>query len=236
MSIHVSSEDVASGTRYNGTWNLPTSLFENYTLDSQYMDTSAIPWMWNGCKALRITSYDVLDTQETTVNFDYASIGLSNNTTTISSSFETTINNALNGLPGAFARSVTVTYTSDVTGKYYTFTFNGQVSLNYAYGGSTAKYVFGKRSDETDTVFYVNANFITTTPKFLEIYITQSNTKYNTSRSTYPTMLWSTGDFELTGQNFYFKTAVRTLTIAIFRTNIPIDPVPITNKWDIVFS
>lgn len=236
MAIHVSGEDVATGSRYNGTWNLSSSIIDNYSINSQYMDTTAIPWMWSGCHTLRVISYDVLDTQEVTINFDYASIGSSTNTTTIAGSFQTTFNNALNGLPGAFARTCTVTYTSDTTGNYYTFTFNGQVTLNYAYGGSTVKYVFGKTADETNSIFTVYTNYMTITPKFLEVYIAESNTQYNTSRGTHPTLLFSTGNFELTGQALFFKNSVDILTITIYRTNVPISQVPITNQWDIVFS
>lgn len=238
MSIHISSDDVSTGTLYNGSINLDKTLFGNFSIDLQTVDTGSIPWMWNGCKALRIISYDGLDTENVTVNFDYATIGSSENTTAIADSFETTINTAMNGLLAGFARTVSVTYTSDaITGNnYYTFTFDQEVTMEYSYSGSTVKYVFGKSEDEKDTEFIVYSKYMTIDPKFIECYIDESPSEYNTSRGTFPTLLWSTKDSSLLGQEIEFVDETNTLTISLYRTNVPISPCPLPNKWDLIFS
>lgn len=236
MAIHISSNDVSTGTSYNGTFDIADTLIGTYGVDLQSVDTGNIPWMWNACKSLRIRSYDGLDTMEVTINFDYASIGTSTNTTTIANSLEASINDVMSILPGAYARTVSVVYTAAASGNYYTLTFDGQVTLVYSWSGSTAKYVFDKTNDETDTEFSFFSTFMTTSPKFIECYIDESQTEYNTSRGTYPTLLWATSDVEVTGQEIEFLTRTDILTISLYRTNVQIDPVPLSNSWDLIFS
>lgn len=229
MPYHIDSNESNSNVIYDDIWSFSSSLRGSYTVNAQYFGVGDIPWMWNGCHQLHVIS----GTSAGTISFDYANIGTSTNIANIATSFQNSINDVVNALPDS--RTCIVSYTSDTTGTYFTFTFNDLVTLSFANGISTVKYVFNKTDNITSTAFTINTTYINTDPKFLEMYIAESITQYYNARGTYPTLLLSTKDTEFTGQEIVFREAVSNLNISIYRCNVPI-VCPITNKWDIILS
>lgn len=234
MSVHISSDDVSSGSSYNGTFSFTETLLGLYKLETQYIDSTAIPWMWADCNGLLISATTGMDSDSGTVSFNYASIGSSSDTTAIAASFQSSVNAVTNAFVGAAARTCTVTYNSSLN--VFSFAFNGTVTMLFPSPESTSRYVFNKFSDTTGNTINLSATFIDVSPKFLEMYIDESITEYNTSRNSYPTILLSTFDSEFVNQEIEFINKTNTLTISIYRLNVPLAPVPITNKWDLIFS
>jgi hypothetical protein len=234
MSIHLFSNDYSSGSIYNGVWQVPTTLNKNYKVTYQYITVDSIPWIWNGIHQLVITA----GSSTGTVSFDYSTLAYETDTTIIANTLESNINTIVNAFPLTDARNCIVNYNAATLtdNAFYELTFDDNVVLKFSSTLSTSKYIFNIFTDQTISSINLYDTFIYTNPHFLDVYIDESSTQYITSRNTFPTLLWATNDVQFTGQEINFRGSTQSLTIKIYRQNIPISPVPIQGRWNLVFS
>lgn len=237
MSIHLSSDDVSTGSIYDGSINYQETLTGSFKVNYQYISSTAIPWIWYECRMLRVTVNYGEGENFTNIPLDYESLQFEDDTSIIAASIQTSINAELNLFSEGYYRDCTVVYVPVTNGSsYYTITFDDEVTINFDHDDCTARYVFNKFESWTGTEINIYDTFFTTSPKFLEMYIEESITEYTTSRNTYPTLLLSTGDAPTINQSVEFFNNTNTITFQIYRTNIPLSPCPIKNSWHLVLG
>lgn len=230
--IHISSEDVDSGNSYAGTWYINTTLQGLYNLKSQYMDTSIVPWIYSGCNNWRftwqtITSTDSFSVSDQAIYSDDPTIQLNYISTQLNTILAQVVIDDIYVTANVVYNSVTDEF--DVT-------FSESITVGWENDQCTTKYVFNKTGNETGFSISLSRKYLTTNPKWIECYITESSSQYITSRSNSPALLLSTKDNEFTDQEITIRNPTTSLNIQLHRTNIPNIPVPITSSWNLIFE
>jgi hypothetical protein len=239
MSIYISSSDLESGTTSNGVWNVNRTLNGQYNILSQHFSVQNIPWMWNGTNNLKINFPDDELNHTKIVSLDY-SLCDTINYSSIAALWDTNIQDKLDEIKTETTGAVDVTVNVTYSNGNFSFVFTGVPEIvQFLFGDPTCtcSQVFNK----TTTIGHVNTitianTFMTIDPKYLEVYITESVTQYATSHSTSPTILFSTQDSEFTGQSFTIRRNATQLTIKIYRENVTISTVPLSNDWSLILT
>ena len=241
MTIYINSNDYTSGTSSNGVWDINKTLLGSYTLLSQNVESQDIPWFWTGLDSLVIKTWDP-DIPATTNTFTVvfsSSTGLLDTVSTISTQLNTSLQDKFDDIAlinPKFQRSVS--HSINTSNQTVTFTFDQPVDILWSNVSSTIREAFGKSATNqiNTSSMVISSKYMTIDPKYLEVYITESETQYNTSHSTSPTILFSTKDSEFTGQLFEIRKSQQQLTIKIYRENVESQVVPLSDEWTLVFS
>src|SRR5688572_9858782 len=250
MSFFVHSDDFdTGGSSSDGTWSFGRSLKGNWSVIGQHMDTQSFPWLWDGCNFMVMRIHDPLEPLDYTtfeITFNPL-IGFLSDLDDIGTQMVAEIQNTIDAVaindPYA-ARTVSYTLQSSVE----TMTFNfaeGPVDILWSgdplFPGlvSTINVPLGKDPDAANETgisnVVVSTHNMDVDPKYVEVYIAESNTQFSTSHSTLPTLFFSTRDGEFTGQTFSIPKDTHTLTIQIKRMSDSLI-VPLTGTWYLIFQ
>lgn len=229
----------------NGVWTFPRNVRGNWGVIGQHVESQTIPWMWDGTNKLLLTIHDPLDVEISvtyTVTFN-PSTGTQNDPDTIA-------NLLISDLQ---ASNDAIALTSPFAARLFSFSLNTEAKtitllidddpIDVLWEGlgnfhSTCREAFDKAStsNELNTQNVdINYSQMTTDPKYLECYITESNSEYNTSHGTSPTLLFSTRDGEFTSQSFSVPTSGNSLTIQIKRMK-QTNNVPLSSEWYLILK
>lgn len=252
MSFFVHSDDYDSGgTSSDGVWSFGRSVKGNWSVIGQHMDNQTFPWMWDGTNFMVMRMHDPMEelayvTFE--ITFDPA-IGLLSDTTEIANQLmaemQATIDTVASDPETTYAAR---TITNSVDNDAHTITFHFEsddVDILWQGGGmdpvyaSTVNVPFGRTADTPDEThiqdLVISTHNMDTAPKYVEVYIAESNTQFSTSHSTRPTLFFSTRDGEFLGQTFSIPTDTHSLTLQIKRMSDS-EIVPLTGTWYLIFQ
>jgi hypothetical protein len=224
--IHINSNDVNSGTSYQGQWDLSQSITGRITVVSHYIESGDIPWVYPGCNGLSVLQTALPNALETAV-FDVQT-----------SDAEVDVIAAINATFDAIsylAGTSTVFIPAD---REYEVTLSESVVLEWTKAGSTAKYVFGKRNsaDEVGTVFRLSARDIESRPKYLDVHVQEASSSAVGSRLDPGDLFISTFDQEVRGGYIILNSSTRSLNIEFRRMNVPQFACPMELIWDMIFT
>lgn len=228
MSIHVCSDDVSDGSLYDGSYTMTKTLQGYYKLVYIHLDTDPIPWVWSGCNTLHIVNNADLD-EESIISFPTSS--------------NSTPANVITWFCDGIATSgwVTATGAYDEITRMYRFDFSTTILIQYDYTASSIAFVFDwfyhndTFLNPTDHI-YIRDRYIDNRPKFLEVYSDQITSETFCSRGDNPGFLISTTDQYIDNQQIFIPSPVSTLDISFYRPGNYFTPVPITNKYDLIFA
>lgn len=232
------SEDVDSGTIYNGTWNMTTTVQGTNILIAQNFNAQDFYWMWSACNTMKIQcppNAGGVVIEEAVVNFD-VNLGKTDNIADIIAGMVDDIQDALDNLPVGYERNVSATY--DSYNKIITFQFDQPMWVLWGSDDTnTFKYIVNRTIDEVEaTVLHFSSVRMTLSPTHICAVINESNTEIAVSNTSRPTLLLATSGEQLTGQQFNIKDSTLSLNISFYLINVPISPVPLTDNWVLAFK
>lgn len=232
MSIHIDSEDhnTPGGTRYNGIWTLNQSVSSEYTVIAQTMEVQDIPWCWTDTNEIIISVEGTEYVMAPFASADLSTYQTSTNKTTLASYWQT----RLTALGSAVTPSFTCTWTYSSSTDMFAVAFNKTVTILWS--ESPCRGWFAKTQDETSTLFNLNAAYITITPRLIYCVIEEGNSFYTTSNNFAPTLIFSTSDTELSGQEVVFDDQTKTFTLQLFLVNVTYSTVPLTAGWELILK
>lgn len=257
MSFFLDSDDFKTGpgaSSSNGTWTFNRSCKGNWNVIAQQMETQNYPWMNanNNVMVMRIHNpMDLLEVVVFEITFP-TSIGLLSDITQIAIQMAAAIQSAIDAIavpPHEYAARL-VDQTSDNEEIVFIFSDDPVDVLWQGFelfeGGanfeSTCNVPLGRTAASADenTIDTLTMSTATTAtmiidPKYLEVYIEESNTQFATSHGTKPNLFFSTRDGEFTGQNITIPKDTNTLTIEIRRAGDSL-PLPLSGKWYLAFQ
>lgn len=246
MSLFIHSADFnTGGNSSDGVWEFNSNLKGNWTVIGQHMDTQDFPWMLNGQNTLIFIVHDDRASSGQyvlfAVDFDYATVGNSSDLTAIATSLTATMQARFDAVAiNDPYCATTVGYTIDTDANTMTFTFDAAVDIMWQEIvplQTTVLPSFDLPSTYPNaliaTSFTIPTNHMIVDPKYLEVYIAESNTQYSTASGSRPNLYFSTRDGDFTGQTFSIPDDTNTLTIEIRRLHSSI-PQPLTNTWFLV--
>lgn len=236
MAIHIGSENVESGTRYNGVWSLSAPIKGTYTVVGQSLKDQLIPWATLNNRNLNFdhTVDEDLHNHEVVLLSDAAiedglltAIDMSE----IAEAFQYRFDELGDEVVDTW--SVTVTLQNQNTEMKWVW--SEEVTIHWD-DSSIAK-LFGKSGDETGTEFIVSTKHITPYPKLLYVLIEESDSSYSiTSQESEvkrPSLIFSTQDSELLNQNIVFGTSTDELTVQLYLINMTNSPIELTASWEL---
>lgn len=250
MSIFVHSDDFKSGgSSSDGVWTFSRNLKGNWSVIGQHMDTQTFPWMEDGNNVMVMEIHDPEDLLESVIfEITFEFVGTLSDINAIAASMTSTIQSAINSVAvddHAYAARL-VDY--EINGNEISFIFSDDpVDIRWqgfddGFGtvfASTCNVPLGRSpSTPNELAVYnliISTGNMNTDPKYLEVYISESNTQIATSHGTRPTLLFSTRDGEFTGQSFSISSDTQQLTIQIKRMSDSI-VVPLSGQWFLIFQ
>lgn len=255
MSLLIQSEDVDTGTIYDGTWEMSASFSGLYEVSYMYWETITVPWIWTGVDQIQLGYSNV--TNGSPVNYTYVLVDLN----AASLSTLTTTGEVATAIKNAFATAISpdsnfsIVCVFHVDSLSYDVTFNfdnngdpgyGKILLEWSNSLSTASGVFDKAVDEVsedlangDAVTFnlSSQHVLETDPKFLLLTIDESNSQIVSScTNTKGTIIVATSDLPVTGQIVRFNTRQNQLNIGVYRTNISNSTVPVGTIWNLILK
>jgi len=225
--IHISSEDVASGSTYDGIWDMSSSLTGTLSVKYHFIDADAIPWVYSGCNTLAVKN----------VSSGLTEFAIVSQTSDTAAGAGTALINALNAL--SFLSTVAVVAT---TPSIQLNGFDVDVEITWTHSGTTLDLVFAEKvTDETvlatTGVLDMAKTFVDDRPNLMELHVAETSSSSTTSRSGGSADLFiPTSDFLIDGAQMSFSEAVNRVSLAWRRVNVPSFPCPMTNRWDIVMT
>lgn len=246
MSLFIHSDDFkAGGSSSDGVWEFNSNLQGEWHVIGQHMDTQSFPWMLNGQNTLIFIIHDDRAASGQYVlfatSFDYATVGSSSDLTVIATSLTASMQARFDqvAIDDPYC-ATTVNYSIDTAAHTMTFTFDAALDLMWQEIvplETTVRPSFDLPSDYPNalavTSFTISTNHMIVDPKYLEVYIAESNTQYATAAGVRPNLYFSTRDGEFTGQTFSIPDDSETLTIQIKRLHGTL-PVTLTNTWFLI--
>lgn len=222
--IHISSNDVISGTSYDGTFEYNTPLGGSVVCRGHYIEDGPIPWIYDGCNALRITN--AASTLQETVAFpaSFSDTTAANVIAMINAAFD-----AISFLAG------TVTVYNAATNSY-DVTISDNSLLQWETSSSAP--VFKKTSDEIAVAgaFSLSAEHIDDRPKYLEFQISSISSNSQATRSIASDFFISTFDEPVINWSITLDSTSSSSQIKIFRPHAHTVVCPVTLKWDLIFQ
>jgi len=229
--INISSNDVATGVKYNGTYNLSRSVQGTYVLTYQNFTLGDIPWVYTGCNTLFLENYNNLG-QQSTITFPEMS---DDDEISVRAWFTTGV---------ATTGWVTVSSSSyDADTNIYTFIFSGPVLIRYDPDDSSIGYVFNwvyadplPPGNPIENTLQIDGRYIRNDPKILEIHSADiSSEAYNVNGDN-PAFFISTNDNIINNQQIEFASPKSSCNLKIYRPANHGGTVPITNNFELIFK
>lgn len=260
MSIVIQSEDLDSGSVYDGTWKMSDNFIGNYTLNYIYFDKGdqVIPWIWDGVDKIRYYSSDwVADTlvyQPRTCNLNGPSIGQLTTTSDIQNAIRVAFYDSM-PQPEQEDWTIDCVYQPDQLAYLLSFKFT-PASLDFPKWAaikivwddvhSTASGIFDKTGTQEVTelrnqdtaYFYLPASHVgDNDPKYVLFKIDEAATRIiGSCANTNGTFIVSTAGIPFTGQSCSFIDYTNELNISIYRTNIPNNVLPLNAIWSMILT
>jgi hypothetical protein len=233
MTIHLSSENysttIGNGHSYDGTWKLTNTIQGQYKIIEQYIDTTEIPWI--------TVPYDHVD-----INFNSHSVGFELFASNISDyqyntnleEIRAAIQSKFQSVADPFGDPYTITVTINTTLKAFVLTFSEPVTIEY--NQMKLRYIFETETvSTTATTFYWYYKNIDVTPHlFVKIPEVSSYILERDSSDT--AIIFHTDNNPLVGMNITIRNETDELTISIYRSSMPEDPIEITNVWSLILQ
>lgn len=253
MSFFIDSDDYKDGgSSSNGTWIFNRSVKGNWNVIAQQMETQTYAWMSENNNIMVMQIHNPMNLLETVlfeITFD-PSIGLLTDINEIAIQMTAAIQAAIDEVAvgdHTYAARL-VDYTAVNNEIVFIFSDDPVDVLWQGFSDpptvltSTCNIPLGRAADTPDelaidtlTITADTTSTMVTDPKYLECYITESNTQFASSHGTKPTLLFSTRDGEFTGQTFTIPDHTNTLTIQIKRKGDSL-PIPLSGKWYLAFQ
>lgn len=237
MGFIIISEDVTTGTIYDGTWTLSRPVVGHFKLISQYIYPQDIYWMWSANNVIKFRFTKGVDTFNCTVTLPTTYTN-TNQFQDISESWGTAIQTELDAL----APDVNVEVHLLDQDTYYDLSFTGDMDFTtilWEDPACTSAPVFDKQTNETDlnSEFAINyTQAMQTVPEFLECKIEESTSETLTTHDSVTNLIFkTTGEF-ISGQTINFRVATQTLTIKFYRTGDNTNPVYLQHNWHLFFQ
>lgn len=236
MAIHIGSENVESGTRYNGVWSLSSPIKGTYKVVGQSVRDQTIPWSTLQNRNLNFdhTVDEDVHNHEVVLLSDAAiedGLLTAIDMEAIAEAFQYRFDELGDEVVDTW--SVTVTLQNENTEMIWTW--SEEVTIHWD-DSSIAK-MFHKTGDETGTVFVVSTKYITPYPKLLYVTLEEADSLYVvTSQEPLglkPTLLFSTQDTELLNQNVVLNSVTSEITFKIYLINMTNEPVALTKGWEL---
>lgn len=247
MSFFVHSDDYKSGgSSSNGVWSFARSLRGNWSVIGQHMDTQTFPWLTSSTNVMIMRIHDPMDTNVyTTFEITFpTSIGLQSDIATIANMMTAEMQDSIDTIAGGDPYAARLVSNSvDVNNQIIVFHFDDD-PVDILWEGvpdvfeSTINAPLGKSgaSNQLNVEdLTLTTHHMVTDPKYLEVYIEESNTQFATSHDTRPTLLFSTRDGDFTGQTFSIPKDGNTLTIQINKMGDS-TALPLTGAWFLVLQ
>lgn len=223
--IHISSEDVSSGSSFNGVFTLSNTLSGNLTLKDSFVEAGEIPWLYTGCDVLRFTR--VSDGM-------FFQINLPQTSDDATASVELLIETQFDGT-GAFAGATVCTFVAAT--KTYDVVVTDAITLIWP--DSSARFVFKKEKSANEsnvTAFSLGANFVDNRPKYIEYHISETSSIGTSTHGSSADLFVSTFDDPVRNVTITLSSSHVTLDIEVRRVNVQQIPCPMTLKWDLMFG
>lgn len=235
MMIHIASEELTSGTIYNGVWTLSRKISGNYKVLYQQMDISDVPWISSNTQNIHFK----LEGGFYHINFalfpgnDLATYSYSDDLNAIA----TYIRNRVNSEFTAYSAPIQMTsITVDAVNERFVLQFDSN-NVHIMWNNSTSASIF-KGSGETaasSTQYMSTKNITLSCHLFMKIEESVS-TVVTSNGDIDCSLIFHTYDTPLTSQAVNFRVPTSTLTISFYRASFPTDPVPITGDWELVLA
>lgn len=231
MSIHIDSEIRASGTRYNGVWNLNGYIQGEYEVVEQYIDTKDIPWITSDSNTVII----VVDEEEYEFPL-FSVIDGSLDTYSVSTDIDDIalyIKNRFDTISTTLSLGLTTDVTIDTDGQSFEITFNNVITLKYS--EMPMQHIFETGDEDlTSNNFYWGYKNIDIHPHLYVQCPEIDGTIINEPDVIDAAFIFHTENRPLTGMRVFIQNGTNQLTMRIYRKTIPGFPLPIRNKWDLI--
>lgn len=246
MAFFINSDDFkAGGSSSSGEWVFNRNVRGNWGVTTQHMDDQSYPWLWDGVNIMVLEIHNPMNLLQS-VAFEVeipASIGLLTDVNAIGNQMGAAIQAKIDliAIEDPYAARTVITAAS---GDEIVFDF-GEDAVDIMWQGipdiytSTINVPLGRTSEsanELATQFLtVSTTNMIIDPKYLEVFIAESNTQIATTHATKPTLLFSTRDGEYTGQNFTIPRDGNSINIQIKRM-LHDFIVPLSGRWYLAFQ
>lgn len=246
MAIFIHSDDFKSGgSSSNGEWNFNRNMRGNWAITTQQMDDQTFPWMWDGVNTMVMEIHNPLNLLESVIfEIEFpVSIGLLTNATEIGNQMADTMQAKIDliKIDDPYADRTVEVAAADGE---IVFDF-GDDKVDILWQGwedvyfSTINVPLGRTATSANQLAIETLTVDSTTmiidPKYLEVYIAESNTQYATSHATKPTLLFSTRDGQFTAQSFSIPRDGNSLNIQIKRMSHSYE-LPLSGRWYLSFE
>lgn len=246
MAFFIHSDDFKSGgSSSDGEWQFNRNVKGNWGVTAQQMDDQTYPWLWNGTNVMVMEIHNAENLLESVIfeiEFD-PSIGLMTDATLIANALADTIQAKIDlvKIDDPYADRAVEVAAADGE---IVFDF-GEDRVDILWQGyadvytSTINVPLGRTADSANELaiqfLTVSSTNMITDPKYLEVYIAESNTQFATSHASKPTLLFSTRDGEFTGQNFTIPRDNNSLHIQVKRMSHSYI-LPLSGRWYLAFQ
>jgi hypothetical protein len=242
MSVYINSDDVYSGTSYNGRYNLSRQLFGQYTLQDYDFNSTISNWCNSTNNQLLVTDPNNIGLPAVNVIFGNISSGATGD---IISWFETAFSQLNDN-----GYSITFNTTYNASLDRYTTTFARELAVSYYGPGestgpdmeSTIAPLFdwtpngdGVLFTQPFTEFVISGkNF--GIPHFLEVICPQMRSRLYTSTATNPSFIISTSDHKVTGQSISIPIPTNYLDLQITKAGYENTTYTLINNFSLIFK
>lgn len=252
MSIYINSNDVYSGTSYDGRFYFSRTFSGQFVLQDYNLNNLISNW----CNSTNniLYCYPSFNNSLPAVRVSFANIN-SSNPEDIKNWFETAFQQLINAWAGLTC-AVTYNYNTDI----YTITFNHSVFFgillpseielpedpdeigstiaelfNWSPNGSGLLPNSGNTALDPHSVFHISGiNF--GTPHYLEVKCPQITSKFYTSKTSNPSFILSTRDDKILGQKIYIPAPVNYLDLKVYKSGYYNSTYNLNNEYDIIFK
>lgn len=245
MAIFIHSDDFKSGgSSSNGEWTIGRNMKGNWAITTQQMDDQTFPWLWDGVNTMVMEIHNPENLLESTVfEIEFPpSIGLLTDVTDIANNLAATMQARIDEIKIDDAWADRTVEVAAGDGEIV-FDF-GEDRVDILWQGydvyvSTVNVPFGRTSTSANQLaiqfLTVSSTNMITDPKYLEVYIAESNTQYATSHGTKPNLLFSTRDGQFTAQSFSIPRDTNSLNIQVKRMSHSYE-LPLSGRWYLSFE
>lgn len=229
--IHLSSLDVATGSRYNGTYTFDKSIIGSFKMIYQYFSNfDDVPWCYEGCNTLFLENFNDFE-QQTTIEFPQIT---DDDEASVRAWFAAGI---------ATTGWVTISSSSyDSATNIYTFIFSGPILIRTAVEDSSIGYVFNwiyadplaPINEPNNDTIHIDGKYINKNPRILELQCPQVQSEAVNAHGDSPTLFISTKE-SFAVQEIEVLSEVSSLSLTLHRPNNPAI-LPVTEHFDLILK
>ena len=216
--LSLESTDRVSGSANSGAIILNQPISGEFELRAHHMELADIPWSFPGVDRILVRD-------NTSLGVFPIDIGLQ---------IADDVASVIIALDNAFG-PVLGTAVHEPANKRYKITIAADSTLLWSNLGSTARKLFRITADTTGLVHFLPEEFMNKDPQFLHLHFDEVLSQTVTSSDSRPDLIIDRkNERDVLGQKLRFQNT-QTLNYRFYRTNLPLDTVPFTNEWHLIF-